>query len=165
MSVEAVRNYLKPFSIADHIIEFAASSATVEEAAEDLGCKPALIAKTMACMVGEKAVLVVCAGDAKLWSYAFKKVFGTKLKFVPANELTDIVGHPMGGVCPFAVKDGVETISTVRSSALIRCSLLLAVRTLRWRSRFLSLRSVRRPKAGSMYARAGATKLLNRRQA
>lgn len=109
MSVEAVRNYLKPYGIADHIIEFDAPSATVEEAAEDLGCKPALIAKTMACMVGEKAVLVVCAGDAKLWSSAFKKEFGTKPKFVPADELKDIVGHPMGGVCPFAVKDGVET--------------------------------------------------------
>ena len=48
-------------------------------------------------------------GDAKLWSSAFKKEFGTKSKFVPADELTDIVGHPMGGVCPFAVKDGVET--------------------------------------------------------
>lgn len=73
MSVEAVRNYLKSYGIADHIIEFDASSATVEEAAEDLGCKPALIAKTMACMVGEKAVLVVCAGDAKLWSLCLQE--------------------------------------------------------------------------------------------
>lgn len=108
MSVEAVRNYLKPYGIADHIIEFDASSATVEEAAEDLGCKPALIAKTMACMVGEKAVLVVCAGDAKLWSSAFKKEFGTKPKFFPADELRDIVGHPVCGVCPFALKGSVE---------------------------------------------------------
>lgn len=98
MSVEVVRNYLKPYGLADHIIEFDASSDTVEEAAEDLGCKPALIAKTMACMVGEKAVLVVCAGDAKLWSSDFKKEFGTKPKFVSADELTDIVGHPVGGV-------------------------------------------------------------------
>lgn len=109
MSVATVRSYLEPYGIQDRIIEFQDSSATVEEAAEDLGCAPALIAKTMACLVGEKAVLVVCAGDAKLWSSAFKKEFGTKPKFVPADELTELVGHPMGGVCPFAVKDGVET--------------------------------------------------------
>lgn len=109
MSVESVRSYLEPFGVQDHIIEFDASSATVEEAAKDLGCAPALIAKTMACVVDGGAVLVVCAGDAKLWSAAFKKQFGTKPRFVPADELTEVVGHPMGGVCPFDVKDGVRT--------------------------------------------------------
>lgn len=118
MSVEAVRNYLKPHGIADHIIEFDASSATVEEAAEDLGCKPALIAKTMACMVGEKAVLVVCAGDAKLWSSAFKKEFGTKPKLVPADELTDIVGHTVGGVCSFALKGRRRDLSRLHAQTL-----------------------------------------------
>lgn len=66
MSIESVRAYLEPFGVANKIIEFDQSSATVELAARDLGCEPARIAKTMACAVGEGAVLVVCAGDAKL---------------------------------------------------------------------------------------------------
>lgn len=109
MSVQTVRDYLEPFGVAQKIVEFDQSSATVELAARDLGCEPALIAKTMACVVDDSAVLVVCAGDAKLWSSAFKKQFGTKPRFVPADDLPQMVGHPMGGVCPFAVKPGVHT--------------------------------------------------------
>lgn len=108
MSIESVRAYLEPFGVANKIIEFDQSSATVELAARDLGCEPARIAKTMACAVGEGAVLVVCAGDAKLWSSAFKREFGTKPRFVAPDDLPQLVGHPMGGVCPFAVKPGVS---------------------------------------------------------
>ena len=108
MSVAAVKSYLAEYGLADRIIEFDASSATVELAAEDLGCEPALIAKTMACEVDGHAVLVVCAGDAKLWSSAFKKQFGTKPRLVQKDMLDEVVGHPMGGVCPFAVKPDVE---------------------------------------------------------
>ncbi len=109
MSVESVRAYLEPFGVAEKIIEFDQSSATVELAARDLGCEPARIAKTMACVVGEGAVLVVCAGDTKLWSSAFKREFGTKPRFVSPDSLPQMVGHPMGGVCPFAVRPGVRT--------------------------------------------------------
>ena len=108
MSIESVRAYLEPFGVANKIIEFDQSSATVELAARDLGCEPARIAKTMACAVGEGAVLVVCAGDAKLWSSAFKREFGAKPRFVAPDDLPQLVGHPMGGVCPFAVNSGVS---------------------------------------------------------
>lgn len=108
MSVESVKAYLEPFGVADKVIEFDKSSATVELAARDLGCEPARIAKTMACTVGEGAVLVVCAGDAKLWISAFKREFGTEPHFVAPDALPQVVGHPMGGVCPFDVKSGVH---------------------------------------------------------
>ncbi|MDD5799357.1 MAG: YbaK/EbsC family protein [Coriobacteriales bacterium] len=109
MSVQSVKEYLRQYGVEDNVVEFERSSATVEMAAQDLGCEPALIAKTMACDVDGHAVLVVCAGDAKLWSSAFKKQFGTKPRFVPADQLTQEVGHPMGGVCPFDVRPGVRT--------------------------------------------------------
>lgn len=108
MSVAAVKNYLAAYGLEDRVIEFDASSATVEMAAKDLGCAPALIAKTMACEIEDHAVLIVCAGDAKLWSSAFKKQFGKKPRFVQKDMLGELVGHTMGGVCPFAVKPGVE---------------------------------------------------------
>ena len=133
MSVESVRAYLGPFGVADKIIEFDQSSATVELAARDLGCEPARIAKTMACAVGEGAVLVVCAGDAKLWSAAFKCEFGTKPRFVAPSDLPQVVGHPMGGVCPFAVKPGVRTATMCRSTSgtnglPLACTLRIASR-------------------------------------
>ncbi len=113
MSVQDVQTYLAPSGVADKIIEFDQSSATVELAARDLGCGPARIAKTMACVAGEGAVLAVCADDAKLWSSAFKREFGTKPRFVTPDDLPQVVGHPMGGICPFAVKPGVRTYPDV----------------------------------------------------
>jgi prolyl-tRNA editing enzyme YbaK/EbsC (Cys-tRNA(Pro) deacylase) len=87
MSVQDVQTYLAPSGVADKIIEFDQSSATVELAARDLGCEPARIAKTMACVAGEGAVLAVCADDAKLWSSAFKRECGTKPRFVTPDDL------------------------------------------------------------------------------
>ncbi len=112
MSVEAVRAYLDQFGLAEKILEFEQSSATVELAAEAVGTEPARIAKTMAFAMPEDhptpAVLVVCAGDAKVWSSAFKRAFHTKPRFVAPDALVEMVGHPMGGVCPFALAEGVE---------------------------------------------------------
>ena len=107
MGIERVRQYFKQFGIEDKILEFPVSSATVELAAKALGCDEAHIAKTLAFMVNGKAVLVVCAGDAKINNSKFKQVFNTKAKMLKPGELIDLVGHSVGGVCPFGVNEGV----------------------------------------------------------
>lgn len=108
MSVESVRAYLGPFGVADKIIEFDQSSATVELAARDLGCEPARIAKTLSFAVGDRVALVVCAGDARIANPKFKAQFGTKPRMLPAEEAEERVGHAVGGVCPFAVNEGCD---------------------------------------------------------
>lgn len=107
MSIESVRENLAAKGLADRILEFEESSATVAEAARDLGCEPARIAKTMAFVTGEGPVLVVMAGDAKVDNPRYKARFHGKAMMVRPEELVQAVGHPMGGVCPFAVADGV----------------------------------------------------------
>ena len=107
MSIEKVREYLSSYGLAEKIIEFDVSSATVELAAAALSCEPCQIAKSMAFLMGEGAILVVAAGDVKIDNAKFKAEFGTKAKMVPFAEVEQFVGHAAGGVCPFAVKDGV----------------------------------------------------------
>ncbi len=108
MSVESVKEYLSAWGVQDRVVEFEESSATVEEAAQDIGVEPARIAKTMAFQMDDSAILLVSAGDAKVWNAPFKARFHTKPKMVPADQLVDLVGHPMGGVCPFDRNDGVR---------------------------------------------------------
>lgn len=108
MAIEEVKQYLAALGLADRVIEFDQSSATVAQAAADLGCEPARIAKTMAFRLGESAVLVVMAGDGRVDNARFKARFGAKAAMVRSEELVSKVGHPMGGVCPFAVRPGVE---------------------------------------------------------
>lgn len=107
MSIEKVREYLSNYGLAEKIIEFDVSSATVELAAAALSCEPCQIAKSMAFLMGEGAILVVAAGDVKIDNAKFKAEFGAKAKMVPFAEVEQFVGHAAGGVCPFAVKDGV----------------------------------------------------------
>ncbi|MBR3234827.1 MAG: YbaK/EbsC family protein [Atopobiaceae bacterium] len=109
MAIEAVREYFSRYGIADRIREFDVSSATVELAAQALGCEPKRIAKTLSFMVGGHAVLVVAAGDARVDNQKFKAQFGAKAKMLKPSEAEELVGHAVGGVCPFAVKDGVTT--------------------------------------------------------
>lgn len=108
MAIEVVRQYLAGLGLADRIMEFDASSATVAEAAEDLGCEPARIAKTMAFRVGEDPILIVMAGDGRVDNPRYKARFHTKAAMIRPEELVEAVGHPMGGVCPFAVRPGVQ---------------------------------------------------------
>lgn len=108
MAIEEVKQYLAALGLADRVIEFDQSSATVAQAAADLGCEPARIAKTMAFRLGERAVLVVMAGDGRVDNARFKARFGAKATMVRPEELVGKVGHPMGGVCPFAVRPGAE---------------------------------------------------------
>ncbi len=105
MSVDAVRAHLAPFGLAEGIAVFTESSATVEQAAAQVGTEPARIAKTLAFLSPaqpDAAILIVAAGDAKVNGGAFKRRFGGKGSMVPADRLVELTGHPMGGVCPFA---------------------------------------------------------------
>lgn len=108
MSLETVRAYLERRGYADRVLTFDVSSATVELAARAVGVPPAQIAKTLSFHAGERTVLVVAAGDARVNSSKFKKAFGAKPSMLGHDEVEALVGHPVGGVCPFAVNPGVE---------------------------------------------------------
>lgn len=108
LSLERVKNYLGQFGLSDRIMEFDTSTATVELAAEAAGCEPERIAKTLAFMVNSTPVLVVAAGDVRIDNRKFKDEFKSKAKMLSPTELLELVGHNVGGVCPFAIKDGVE---------------------------------------------------------
>lgn len=108
MSIAAVREYLAPFGLADKVLEFSTSSATVELAAQAAGVIPARIAKSLTFRVGDKAVILVTAGDAKVDNAKFKAAFHTKAKMLSPEEVEQLVGHRVGGVCPFAIKDTAE---------------------------------------------------------
>ncbi len=108
MSIEKVREYFRSKNYEDRIIEFDVSSATVELAAQALNCEPALIAKTLSFKVNDGAVLIVCAGDTKIDNGKFKAQFSTKAKMLTPDEAVEMVGHAVGGVCPFAVNEGVR---------------------------------------------------------
>lgn len=107
MAIEKVREYFSGLGMADRILEFDVSSATVELAAQALDCEPCRIAKTLSFMVGEQPILIVAAGDAKVDNAKYKAEFGKKAKMLTPDEVVQLVGHAIGGVCPFAVNDGV----------------------------------------------------------
>ena len=108
MSFENVKKYFEEIEMDSKIIELKDSSATVEQAANALGCKPEHIAKTMSFKTKEGPILIVCAGDAKIDNKNYKSVFGQKAKMIPANEVEELIGHLPGGVCPFAIKENVK---------------------------------------------------------
>lgn len=108
MSIERVRAYFAQYNMQNRIQEFAVSSATVELAAEALHIEAKRIAKTLSFMVEDKPVLIVAAGDAKIDNPKFKAQFHTKAKMLGFDEVEPLVGHAVGGVCPFGVPDGVE---------------------------------------------------------
>ena len=108
MAIEKVREYFKTQGMEDRIREFEVSSATVALAAQALGCDENRIAKTLSFHVGEKVVLIVAAGDAKIDNAKYKTFFGAKAKMLAFEEAEALIGHAIGGVCPFAVNEGVE---------------------------------------------------------
>ena len=109
MSIERVKQYFAACGMADRIQEFPVSSATVELAAAALGCAGCRIAKTLSFLVDGAAVLIVAAGDARVDNGKFKAFFHTKAKMLSPDEAASLVGHAVGGVCPFAVNEGVST--------------------------------------------------------
>lgn len=109
MSIQKVRDYLKAFGIADRIREFEVSSATVELAAVAVGVEGARIAKSLSFKVEDQPVIIVAAGDAKVDNSAYKKQFHTKARMLTHEEAHTLIGHDVGGVCPFALPEGVRT--------------------------------------------------------
>lgn len=105
MSLEKAKDHLAKFGKADAVMEFDTSSATVELAAAAVGCEPARIAKTLSFAVGDRVVLVVCAGDARIANPKFKAQFATKPKMLSPDEAEARIGHAVGGVCPFGVNE------------------------------------------------------------
>ena len=108
MSIEKVRKYFAARGMEDQIFEFDVSSATVELAAKALNCDGCLIAKTLSFLVHDDVILIVAPGDVKIDNHKYKTHFGVKAKMLPAAEAEQLIGHAVGGVCPFAVNEGVK---------------------------------------------------------
>lgn len=108
MAIEAVREYFRQYQMEQRILEFPVSSATVELAAAALHCAPERIAKTLSFLVNGSPVLIVAAGDAKIDNPKYKAQFAAKAKMLSPEQAVTLVGHAVGGVCPFAVHDGVQ---------------------------------------------------------
>ena len=108
MSIENVKAFFASFGMEDRVLEFDVSSATVELAAQALHCEPGRIAKTLSFMADGSPILIVTAGDAKIDNRKYKERFGTKAKMLTPDEAVSLVGHAVGGVCPFAVRPGVK---------------------------------------------------------
>ena len=108
MSIEKVRAYFASQNMADRVMEFSVSSATVELAAQALGCEGCRIAKTLSFMVDGNPVLIVTAGDARIDNAKYKAQFHTKAKMLSHEQAAELIGHAVGGVCPFAVNPGVS---------------------------------------------------------
>ena len=107
MSIEKVKEFLKEWELGDRVMEFTHSSATVAEAAEAIGCDEKEIAKTMSFMVEGAPVIIVMAGDAKIDNGKYKGIFHTKAVMLKFEEVEPLLGHPVGGVCPFALPSGI----------------------------------------------------------
>lgn len=108
MSIEKVRSYFAQFGMEERILEFPVSSATVELAAQALNCDPSRIAKTLSFNAGGEPILIVAAGDARVDNARYKAKFGVKAKMLTHEEASALIGHAVGGVCPFAVNPGVK---------------------------------------------------------
>lgn len=107
MAIERVKEYFKKFDMEERINVFDVSSATVKEAALALNCEEKLIAKTLA-FVTDKPILIVTAGDVKIDNSKYKQEFGVKAKMLPFEDVESIIGHAVGGVCPFGINEGIE---------------------------------------------------------
>lgn len=107
MAIEKVKEYFSQYGIEHRVQEFDVSSATVELAAQALHCEPCRIAKTLSFLVNGDPILIVAAGDAKIDNPKYKAQFGTKAKMLTPEEAKEMIGHAVGGVCPFAVNGGV----------------------------------------------------------
>lgn len=108
MSFNKVYEFFKEKGLSDRVMEFDESSATVELAAQAIGCEPARIAKTMSFLIDDKAILIVTAGNVKIDNKKYKAYFHTKAKMIPWDDVEGYIGHAPGGVCPFAVKEDIN---------------------------------------------------------
>jgi prolyl-tRNA editing enzyme YbaK/EbsC (Cys-tRNA(Pro) deacylase) len=107
MAIEKVKDYFRSLGMEDRVLEFDVSSATVDLAAQALGCEPCRIAKTLSFLAGGRPILIVAAGDARVDNRKYKAQFSAKAKMLTPQEVDELIGHSIGGVCPFAIKSGV----------------------------------------------------------
>ena len=107
MSLEKVKDYLREYNLDNKIMEFVVSSATVEEAAKAINCREEEIAKTLSFIVNNKPILIVVSGDSKIDNSKYKAEFHTKAKMIPFEKVEEMIGHAVGGVCPFGVNRDV----------------------------------------------------------
>lgn len=107
MSFDKAKKYLEEKGYADHIIELADSSATVQLAAQALGVEPGMIAKTLSFLNGDKPILILAEGIARIDNHKYKDTFHVKAKMIPFDEVEQYIGHAPGGVCPFGIKEGI----------------------------------------------------------
>ena len=113
MSIDKVREYMKQFSRENDIMEFPVSSATVALAAEALNVIPARITKTLALKNGDGCMVIAVAGAGKIDNHKLKSEYGFKAKMLSPEETLEMTGHAIGGVCPFALPEGVKTYCDV----------------------------------------------------
>lgn len=107
MSLEKAREHLKKYGLENKIMEFQESSATVKDAAKAIGCEENEIAKTLSFLVDDKPILIVVAGDCKIDNSKYKQEFNKKAKMITYEEVEKLIGHNVGGVCPFGINEGV----------------------------------------------------------
>lgn len=107
MSFFKAKENLQKYGLENKIMEFTVSSATVKEAAKAIDCKEEEIAKTLSFIVSDHPILIVVAGDSKIDNSKFKREFHTKAKMIPFDQVENLIGHAVGGVCPFGVNEGV----------------------------------------------------------
>lgn len=107
MAIDKVRAYFRTYGMEDQILEFPVSSATVDLAAAALGCEPCRIAKTLSFKLDGSPILIVAAGDARIDNRKYREQFGAKAAMLHGDEVEQLTGHAIGGVCPFAVNEGV----------------------------------------------------------
>lgn len=108
MAFDKAKAYLESYGLDDRIIVTEHSSATVSAAAEAIGCEPEMIAKTLSFLQGESPVLILVDGVSRIDNHKYKERFGCKAKMIPAEQVESLIGHDIGGVCPFGINEGVE---------------------------------------------------------
>ena len=108
MSFIKAKEYIKKYGLEKNIMEFTVSSATVEEAAKAVNCKEEEIAKTLSFLVEEKPIVIVIAGDKKIDNSKYKAEFHSKAKMIPFDNVENLIGHEVGGVCPFGIKENIQ---------------------------------------------------------
>lgn len=108
MSFERAKKAIEKYNLGDKILVFEESSATVKEAAIAVGVSEGEIAKTLSFYVDEKPILILAAGDVKIDNAKYKHFFGKKAKMIPHDEVEEVIGHQVGGVCPFGINSGID---------------------------------------------------------
>ena len=108
MSLVKAKEYLKKYGLENKIMEFDVSSATVKEAAKAINCEEEEIVKTLSFIVNDIPILIAVAGDSKIDNSKFKSEFKTKAKMIPFDNVEELIGHAVGGVCPFGINENIE---------------------------------------------------------